>query len=122
MADSMKKLYLFFYNLSMFLGFAYALTVMSGNYLAKPDVFPSECWSAVGSFFKASIYIHQNLRPIYLGFACSDVPRGDKSAPRSHQGICSNRNDPGKKNDLDQWHDFLRKHSRCREETFSSGR
>ena len=55
MADSMKKLYLFFYNLSMFLGFAYALTVMSGNYLAKPDVFPTECWSAVGSFFKASI-------------------------------------------------------------------
>ena len=55
MAESLKKLYLFFYNLSMFLGFAYALTVMSCNYLANPDVFPSDCWSTVGSFFKASV-------------------------------------------------------------------
>jgi len=52
MAESWKKLYLFFYNLSMFLGFAYALAVMSGSFLANPDVFPTECWSTVGSFFK----------------------------------------------------------------------
>ena len=54
MAESGKKLYLFFYNLSMFLGFAYVLAVMSSNFLANPDVFPTQCWATVGSFFKAS--------------------------------------------------------------------
>ena len=60
MAESWKKLYLFLYNLSMFLGFAYALAVMSGSFLANPDVFPTECWSTVGSFFKASVHQHQD--------------------------------------------------------------
>ena len=69
MAESWKKLYLFFYNLSMFLGFAYALAVMSGGFLADPDVFPTECWSTVGSFFKASVQ-------------CTSTSRLEASIPR----------------------------------------
>ena len=55
MTDSIKKLYLFSYNLLMFLGFAYALTVMSSNFLANPDHFPAECWSTVGHLFKVRV-------------------------------------------------------------------
>ena len=96
MAESWKKLYLFFYNLSMFLGFAYVLTVMSANYLANPDVFPTECWSTVGSFFKASERLqHFNKRHLFLGVACSDVSGGVESSVWAHQGLCSNCHDPG---------------------------
>jgi len=71
----MKKLYLFFYNLSMFLGFAYVLTIMSGNYLANPDVFPSECWSAVGSFFKVlHVVMYLEVVNPLLGLTKGSVP------------------------------------------------
>ena len=62
MTDSIKKLYLFSYNLLMLLGFAYALTLMSSSYLADPDHFPAECWSTVGDLFKVrvdQIYRHE---------------------------------------------------------------
>ena len=62
MTDSIKKLYLFSYNLLMFLGFAYALTLMSSKYSANPDHFPAECWSTVGDLFKVrvdQIYRHE---------------------------------------------------------------
>ena len=55
MTDSIKKLYLFCHNPLMFLGFAYALTVMSSSYLADPDHFPAECWSTVGHLFKVRV-------------------------------------------------------------------
>ena len=97
MAESWKKLYLFLYNLSMFLGFAYVLAVMSGNFLVNPDVFPTECWSTVGSFFKASEQ-HQPLNntSLFLGVARSDVSGGGESFVWPHQGFCSNCHDSGK--------------------------
>jgi len=75
MTDSIKKLYLFSHNLLMFLGFAYALTVMSSSYLADPDHFPAECWSTVGDLFKVlHVLMYLEVLNPLLGLTKGSVP------------------------------------------------